>query len=123
MAARPIINCRSGLVLKYLPFPEILAKGTSLGAACFSSECQRERNGALFGVHGLVRSKVLDAAEIVRDACLQQAEASGLELPHSVYDLFRQTVEIASHSWAGQDYHEFASERGSKTKVLSNFPE
>jgi hypothetical protein len=27
-----------------------------------------ERNGALFGVHGLVRSKVLDTTDIVRDA-------------------------------------------------------
>jgi len=28
-----------------------------------------ERNGALFGVHGLVRSKELDIADIVREAC------------------------------------------------------
>jgi hypothetical protein len=30
---------------------------------------------------------------------------------------------IASDSWSGHDYNEFASERGSRTKVLSNFPE
>jgi hypothetical protein len=36
------------------------------------AKLQRERNGALFGVHGLVRSKMLDNAGIVRDACLQQ---------------------------------------------------
>ena len=34
---------------------------------------QRERNGALFEVHGLVRFKVLDTADIVRDAIFHQA--------------------------------------------------
>ncbi len=33
---------------------------------------QRERNGALLGVLGLVRSKSIDNADIVRDAILQQ---------------------------------------------------
>ena len=31
-----------------------------------------ERNGALLRVHGEVRSNLLDTADIVRDACLQQ---------------------------------------------------
>jgi hypothetical protein len=33
---------------------------------------QLERNGALFGVHGVVRSKVLDTADIVREAIFRQ---------------------------------------------------
>jgi hypothetical protein len=33
---------------------------------------QLERNGALFEVHGLVRFKVLDTADIVRDEMLRQ---------------------------------------------------
>ena len=32
---------------------------------------QLERKGAIFRVHGLVRSKVLDTADIVRDAMLR----------------------------------------------------
>jgi hypothetical protein len=37
-----------------------------------SALLQLERNGALFGVHGLLRSKSLDTADIVREAMLQQ---------------------------------------------------
>ena len=33
---------------------------------------QLERNGALFGVHGVVAQKVLDTADIVREAIFQQ---------------------------------------------------
>jgi hypothetical protein len=37
---------------------------------------QRERNGALFGAHGVVHSKVIDSADIVREAILRQQSAS-----------------------------------------------
>jgi hypothetical protein len=37
---------------------------------------QLERNGALFGVHGLCAPRVLDTAEIVRDAIFQQTRAA-----------------------------------------------
>lgn len=33
---------------------------------------QRERNGALFRVHAVVGAKVLDNADIVREACFRQ---------------------------------------------------
>ena len=36
------------------------------------AQLQLERNGALFGVHGLVRPKVLDGNDIVRDAMFRQ---------------------------------------------------
>jgi hypothetical protein len=47
-----------------------------------SALLQLERNGVLFGVHGLVRSKSLDAADIVREAMLrQQVLGIASELP------------------------------------------
>jgi hypothetical protein len=44
-----------------------------------------ERNGALFEVHGLVRFKAPDTADIVRDAILrQQPAAFREEIPQSL---------------------------------------
>ena len=37
---------------------------------------QLERNGALFGVQGAVRSKTLDTTDIVRDACFRELRVS-----------------------------------------------
>ncbi|MGA9507515.1 MAG: hypothetical protein WBV55_02600, partial [Candidatus Sulfotelmatobacter sp.] len=37
---------------------------------------QLERNGALFGVQGAVRSKTLDTADIVRDAWFRQLRST-----------------------------------------------
>jgi hypothetical protein len=36
---------------------------------------QRERNGALFRVHAVVCAKVLDTADIVREAILRQLQS------------------------------------------------
>ena len=50
----------------------------------------QQRNGALFRVHGLVRSKVLDTADIVRDAMLRQRF---LQAPLSV----SVSIDLPSH--------------------------
>jgi len=50
---------------------------------------QLERNGALFEVLGLVRFKVLDTADIVRDAILRQQPAAFREDPPQSLETIR----------------------------------
>src|SRR5580658_8731948 len=49
-----------------------------------------ERNGAFFGVHGAVRSKVIDNASIVRDAMFGQCEHRDSRHP----------VDLSIRSWS-----------------------